>query len=378
MSRVLFVQATDPAAYPPLIHAGRLMVERGHRVRFLSSPIAGRAMRMPVLPGLEVEALPERPTHVMSPANYARYLAATLRAVRAFRPDIVYASDPFGALPGLLAARMASAPLVYHEHDSPDSERSLHRAVRLARRAALRRARLVVFPNEGRAREVAADVPFATGRLRIVWNLPRRSEVPQPLTRAPRPLVLYYHGSITRDRLPVTVLDAVLRFDGNVRLDVAGYETAGGVGHLAALRVRADAAGLPCALRVNGEVPERADLARLMSEAHIGLALMPTSGGDINMRHMTGASNKAFDYLSGELALLVSDLPDWRAMFVAPGLARACDPASVDSIAAAIRWFIEHPDETGAMGERGRLRMLDAWNYDTAFAPVLAELGLDQ
>lgn len=378
MSRILFVQATDPAAYPPLIHAGSLMAERGHRVRFLSSPIRGRAMRMPNVSGLEVDSLPERPTHVMSPTSYARYLAAAMRAARAFRPDIVYASDPLGALPGLVVARMAAAPLVYHEHDSPGSERRLHGAVRLARRAALRRARLVVFPNEGRAREVAVEVPFGTGRLRIVWNLPRRSEVSPPAARRKGPLVLYYHGSITPDRLPVTVLDAVLRFGGDVRLDVAGYETAGGIGHLAALRVRAEAAGFPCALRVHGEVPERADLARLMSETQVGLALMPTASGDINMRHMTGASNKAFDYLSGGLALLVSDLSDWRSMFVAPGLARACDPASVDSIAAAIRWFIEHPDETNAMGERGRLRMLDAWNYDTAFAPVLAELGLDR
>ncbi len=375
MSRILFVQATDPAAYPPLIHAGTLMAERGHRVRFLSSPIVGRAMRMPDVPGLEVDSLPERPTHVMSPAHYARYLAAAMRAAHAFRPDIVYASDPLGALPGLVAARMSAAPVVYHEHDSPDSERRLHRAVRLARRAALRRARLVVFPNEGRAREVAAEVPFTAARLRTVWNLPRRSEVSPPAARRTGSLVLYYHGSITPDRLPRTVLDAVLRFP-DVRLRVVGYETAGGQGHVAALRNVAESAGRPDALEVHGEVSREA-LPALMDGATVGLALMPTTSSDINMRHMTGASNKAFDYLSGGLALMVSDLPDWRSMFVAPGLARACDPASVDSIAEAIRDFIGRPDETRAMGERGRLRMLDAWNYDTAFAPVLADLGLD-
>lgn len=376
MSRVLFVQATDPAAYPPLIHAGTLMVERGHRVRFLSSPILGRAMRMPDVPGLEVDSLPERPTHVMSPANYARYLVATLQAVRAFRPDIVYSSDPLGALPGLLAAWMASAPLVYHEHDSPDSERSLHRVVRLARRAALRRARLVVFPNEGRAREVAAEVPFAPGRLRIVWNLPRRSEVSQPTARRTGPLVLYYHGSITPDRLPRTVLEAALR-SPDVRLRVVGYETAGGQGHVASLRSLAEAAGRPDAIEVHGEVSREA-LPALMGGAAVGLALMPTSSADINMRHMTGASNKAFDYLAGGLAVLVSDLPDWRSMFVDAGFGRACDPTSVDSIAAAIRWFIEHPDQAREAGEAGRQRVGEAWNYDTAFASVLAELGLDR
>lgn len=378
MSRVLFVQATDPAAYPPLIHAGTLMVERGHQVRFLSSPIAGRAMRMPELAGLTVAALPERPTHVMDPASYARYLAATWRAARSFRPDVVYASDPLGALPGLLAARVAGVPLVYHEHDSPDSERQLHRVVRLARRAALRRARLVVFPNADRAGEVAKEIPFRTERLRVVWNLPRRSEVRAAASRGNGPLVLYYHGSITRERLPVEVLDSVLSFGGAVRLHIAGYETAGAAGHLEALVSRASAAGLPQAVVVHGEVPERADLVRLMAAVDVGLALMPTATGDINMRHMTGASNKAFDYLACGLALLVSDLPDWRSMYVEAGYAKGCDPRSVDSIATAIRWCLDHRDEVRAMGDRGRQRVLADWNYDTAFEPVLAALGLDR
>ena len=52
------------------------------------------------------------------------------------------------------------------------------------------------------------------------------------------------------------------------------------------------------------------------ARAHVGLALMPLNSNDLNMRHMTGASNKPFDYMAAGLALLVSDLPDWRQMFV--------------------------------------------------------------
>ncbi len=375
MSRILFVQATDPAAYPPLIRAGALMAERGHRVRFLSSPIQGSAMRMPDLPMVEVESLPARPTHVMTRAAYARYVRAAWRAARTFRPDLVYASDPLGALPGLLAARVAGATLVYHEHDSPDSERRLHPVMRRARRVALRRARLVIFPNEDRAREVLGEVRFPVERLRIVWNLPRQSAVAQPRERAMHPLVLYYHGSINSERLPREVLEAVLRLP-DVRLRVIGYETAGGQGHLASLRALAEAAGRPSALEIVGEVP--CMTPDLMSEAQVGLALVPAESTDINMRHMTGASNKPFDYLASGLALLVSDRPDWRSLFVDAGFARACMPTSVESIAEAIGWFIEHPEATRAMGEAGRRQVRDAWNYDTAFAPILAELGLDR
>ena len=85
---------------------------------------------------------------------------------------------------------------------------------------------------------------------------------------------------------------------------------------------------------------------------------------------MAGASNKPFDYLARGCALLISDLPDWREMYFEPGYARACDPDNPESIIAAVRWFLEHPEELRAMGEAGRRRILQDWNYETQFAPV--------
>ena len=93
---------------------------------------------------------------------------------------------------------------------------------------------------------------------------------------------------------------------------------------------------------------------------------------------MTGASNKPFDYMAAGLALLVSDRPDWRDMFVGPGYARACDPTDPASIAAALTWFLDHPAERRAMGARGRAKIAAEWNYDTAFAPVMSALCMDE
>jgi hypothetical protein len=109
-------------------------------------------------------------------------------------------------------------------------------------------------------------------------------------------------------------------------------------------------------------------------EAHVGLAFMPRSSNDINMRHMTGASNKPFDFMAAGMALLVSNLPDWHAVFVQPGFARSCDPADALSIAAQLQWFIDNPDELARMRTRNRAQIESQWNYDTAFAPVIAEL----
>jgi glycosyltransferase involved in cell wall biosynthesis len=97
---------------------------------------------------------------------------------------------------------------------------------------------------------------------------------------------------------------------------------------------------------------------------------MPKESEDINFVQMTGASNKAFDYLACGLALLVSDLPDWRGLYVAPGYGLACDPEDPETIAAALRWFLDHPEERQAMGEAGRQRILKEWNYETQFRPV--------
>lgn len=102
---------------------------------------------------------------------------------------------------------------------------------------------------------------------------------------------------------------------------------------------------------------------------------MPMTTADVNHRHMVGASNKAFDYLAQGMALLVSDLSDWRAAFVEAGLARPCNPDDPASIGAALSWFASNRDEVRAMGERGRQRILDEWNYECQFAPVLAALA---
>jgi spore maturation protein CgeB len=102
---------------------------------------------------------------------------------------------------------------------------------------------------------------------------------------------------------------------------------------------------------------------------------LPLESGDCNVKAMTGASNKPFDYLACGLALLVSQLPDWEEMFVRPGYAISCDPTSAESLATAMGWLYEHPEEVRAMGERGRRRILKDWNYDHQFQPVLNMLS---
>ncbi len=371
--RVLFIQATDPAAYPPLIHASMLMAEAGWEVTFLSAPFEGNQLGLPRHSRIAVRAIPTRPSHVMSKAAYAGYAAAAARLALRLQPEIVYASDPLGAGPGLLAARLARARLVYHEHDSPGPG-SMHPALARARAAAAKRAELVIFPNEARAGIAQAELGFSAGRLRIVWNMPRLAELPALDRRPDAPLILYYHGSITPDRLPLAVVEAVRRLCGRACLRIAGYEAPGAAGYIQQLLELGGGGSSTGSVDYAGQV-SRADLVAAAARAHVGLALMPCRSSDLNIGHMTGASNKPFDFMAAGLTLLVSDRPDWREMFVAPGYAQACDPTDPASIATAVAWLIDHPAERRAMAARGRAKIAAEWNYDSAFAPVMSALA---
>ncbi|HUJ73124.1 MAG TPA: glycosyltransferase, partial [Verrucomicrobiae bacterium] len=153
-------------------------------------------------------------------------------------------------------------------------------------------------------------------------------------------------------------------------LRVVGYETTGHLGYSHRLRETAESLGVGGRLDLRSAVP-RHDLFEVCRRCDIGLAFMPRNGTDLNERNMTGASNKAFDYLACGLPVLVSDLPDWRTMYVDAGVGLACDPDDPASIAAALQWLLDHPDTMREMGERGRRRILEEWNYETQFAPVV-------
>ena len=349
------------------------MAQAGWDVTFLSAPIEGDRLELPHHPRIALRAISPRPSHVMGKAADAHYATAAARLALRLRPDVVYVSDPLGAGPGLFAARLARARLVYHEHDSP-SPGSLRPSIARSRAVAARRAELVIFPNEARARLAQAELGFSADRLRIVWNMPRLAELPALDRRPEEPFVLYYHGSITPDRLPLTVVEAVRRFCGRARLRIVGYEAPGAASYVQRLLALGGGRNSPGIVDYGGQV-RRADLLATAAHAHVGLALIPCNNSNLNLGQLTGASNKAFDYMAAGLALLVSDRPDWRDMFAAPGYARSCDPTDPSSIAGALGWYLDHPAERRAMGASGRAKIAADWNYDTAFAPVMSVLN---
>src|SRR6266566_5914213 len=136
---------------------------------------------------------------------------------------------------------------------------------------------------------------------------------------------------------------------------------------------RATELGIADRVMYLGAFPRHA-LLQNCRNASVGIAFMPLESIDVNEQFMAGASNKPFDYLASGLALLVSNIAEWTKMFVDPGYGLACDPSDPNSIARQLLWFAENPLETRQMGLMGRQRVLQDWNYENTFSPVVQAL----
>ena len=377
MRCILYVQYTNPAGYPPLEHSARLLADRGWEVLFLGSGASGEAdaFQFADHPRIRTERWRYSGPGWRQKAHYAGFCLWTCWRVWRSGARWIYASDPLACPAAWLASCLPGRRVIYHEHDSPavNDASPFFRRILGARRRLCQRAAAVVLPNAERAR-VFTEVVRPACPVFTVWNCPERCEVgaaPPMLSAEP---VLFYHGSLNPARLPLAVLHALALIPGQPRLHFAGYTTSGHRDFLDSFLAEAARLGLADRVKYLGAPATRAELLGLCSQASLGLAFMPAASGDLNMRAMTGASNKPFDYLACGLNLLVSDLPDWRAMFVEPGYARACNPEDPQSIAQAVRWYLDHPHEAEGARARSRQRILDEWNYETQFARVLQVL----
>ena len=372
--RILYLQFTNPAGYPPLEHGSRMLADAGWSVTFLGAGAFGEArnLRFPDHPGIRVKAIPYARGALARKLAYLAYCGWALAHAALQRPRWIYASDPLACLPALLCAAVSRADLVYHEHDSPPPPAGAP-ALRLRLRDRVARAaRLCVLPNAERAARFARETGTGSPVL-CVWNCAARSEV-APRPARPRTL-LFYHGSLNAERLPFTVLAAMGRLPERVCLRFAGYASAGAPSYPDEFLAEAARLGLAGRVRFLGTLGQRSDLLAACREAAVGLALMPMAAQDPNLRAMAGASNKPFDYMACGLALLVSDLPEWTALFVEPGYALACDPGDAQSLAAAVARLDADPEDARRRGEQGARRVVEQWNYESQFAPVMAAIG---
>lgn len=402
---VLYLQYTNPSAYPPLEHSGLILLKAGWDVHFFGIQSEGESNKLTFPEALagRVSLWKNQSPGLKQKLHYIAFTLAALRRALWERSAWVYCSDLMSCPAAWLIGHLTRCRVLYHEHDSPNETKGENRKQETEMRKVDRgnpeakhhsgfplsyfqrfllwtrqyvgqMADLVILPNQKRL-ELFVQ---ATGRKKpslCVYNCPRMDEI-IPQRREPSMLGILrmvFHGSINPDRLPLSVLEAMSRFPERTQLTIIGYETIGSKGYMATFLREAKRFGLDKKVVFLGALSHH-DIFKRAFEWDLGLAFMPLQGGDVNMAYMTGASNKPFDYLACGLTLLVSIRPEWEEMYVQPGYGLPCNPNDADSIATQLRWFLEHPVETHAMGERGRQRILTGWNYENQFAPVVEKL----
>ena len=326
--------------------------------------------------------MPFSPAGWRQKLHYARFALWVLWWTLRWKPEWTYSSDLLSCPVAALSNVLSGARAIYHEHDSPPpSNESVFKKLSFAaRRMLARRAEVCVLPNQRRAERFVIDVGKSANKNRkapvVVWNCPSVEEIAQPRkAHDGGDLWVMYAGSIVPSRLPVSVLEALAKLPDRVKLRIIGYETIGHQGYVNTLLETGRRLGISNRIEHLGTLPDRDELLSWCRKCDIGLALMPKESDDINEQAMAGASNKPFDYLSSGMALLVSDLPDWRTIYIETGYGLTCDPGDPESIANALRWFLDHPHKMRVMGERGRRKIATEWNYEMKFLPVLERMN---
>jgi len=285
--RILYLQYTNPAGYPPLEQGSRILANQGWHVLFIGTGAQGaNVLEFPPHPGIEVRRLKFCPSGWRQKLHYFYYAFWVFGWVLRWRPQWIYASDPHSCPIALALNFVPGLRIAYHEHDSPAS--SLHpppstfqRLCLWTRRKLAHRAALCILPNERRV-ELFKEQTGTTQPVLCVWNCPRREEAlrakPEMLKLEMRKreeegglksdirdqrsqdggrksevghaagvsrvtstlhsaredghhasrFIVFYHGSIVPARLPMTVIEALARLPEHVVLRIAGYETGGG------------------------------------------------------------------------------------------------------------------------------------------------------
>jgi len=376
MSRILYIQYSNPAAYPSLEHSSHRLADEGWDVLFLESGAMGvETLRFASSERIAFHRMAYAAGGWRQKLCYAAFCVQALRRFLLWRPDWVYLSDPLVCPIGLFLSFWPGSKVVYHEHDSPhkDSAGLFMQFVLWTRQRLGPRAEIAILPNPARV-ELFKRETHADQTVFCVPNFPTKEEIGSSRPASDNTEVwLLYHGSLVPSRLPLLLLDALVLTPPALKLLIV-YETIGHQGYMRHFQDQASKMGLGGRVKSLGAVPTREELLSHARRCDIGLALMPKQSDDVNMKFMAGASNKPFDYLACGLALVVSTIPDWEQMFVAAGYGLACDPGDPQSIAKALSWFVAHPKEMRAMGEKGRQRLLTEWNYERAFQPVLNRL----
>jgi len=378
---ILYIQYTNPTAYPPLEHSAILLSRRGWDI-FFSGIKWHDSGDFEFCNELDAQIFfTSAPSSGWS--RKALLFIFTLNSViyaLKVNPSWVYVSDPSASPAGLVLSALGFKVL-YHEHDTPtENANGIKDKIILACRTYLARlCKFIIVPQVTR-RTLFIESTRTVKPVYRVWNCPRSDEVTAHTYRqrqVSQPLGIYYHGSITNRRVPLTLIEAAGVSSCPVLIRVVGYETTGSKGTSRLLQQAASKFS-NLTLELPGPQPNRQCLFALMDQMHLGWIAYDEQGAaadaDVNLLHLAGASNKAFDYLAAGMAILINNSSEWLELFGSTGTCIPCNVADIEKLSKSIRWAYENPVDLARMGRQGGNLIRSELNYANQFRTVLSLL----
>src|SRR5438093_10555997 len=120
--RVLYVQYTNPAAYPPLEHSSRILANKGWEILFLGTGAKGAdVLEFPPHPNICVKRVRFCSGGWRQKLHYLWFSLLVLLWTVRWRPRWIYASDLLSCPVTFLLSFVPGLFILYHEHDSPNT-----------------------------------------------------------------------------------------------------------------------------------------------------------------------------------------------------------------------------------------------------------------
>jgi glycosyltransferase involved in cell wall biosynthesis len=288
---------------------------------------------------------------------------AALRALLRLRPDLVHVHDP-ELIPLAIAWRLLRrTPTVYDSHEDLAKQVMGKPYVKPWLRPVI-----VWF---ARALEVAADrfldaivsaTPAIARNYRhapvaLVQNFPWARDFPRATPIDPDCRNVVYVGGIAEGRGALEMLEAVGRSKAGSRLLLAGP--------LMSSALPDEIARRSAAAEYLGHLPV-SQVPAVIQSATIGLVLFHPLPNNLEAQ-----PTKLFEYMAAGRPFIASDFPAWRRLLDDADCGVFVDPQDMDALRDAIDHLLTHPNETAAMGRRGRKAFEDRFSFESQVARLV-------
>jgi glycosyltransferase involved in cell wall biosynthesis len=202
-------------------------------------------------------------------------------------------------------------------------------------------------------------------RLVVLHNFPRLDffhYTETPLVT--RPYDLVYHGSVPKYHLEgcLAIDDALARRGFTLRWRFISK----GMPAIEWFRAELIRRGIIQRFRIDERIPHD-QVARVLSQAKIGIIPLPNLPKFLN-----NIPRKLFEFMAMGLPVVMSDLPPSRPFISNGTCGFMVPPGDYGSYAEAIIEILENPDRGQAMGQEGRRRIEQSYNWERESKKLLS------